>query len=43
MQIEAFRAMAPARRVQMAIEMSELAIQISSAGAERRQKLYDAK
>ena len=36
MRIDALRKMPPARRVEMAIEMSEIAMQISAAGAERR-------
>ncbi|MFM7069108.1 MAG: hypothetical protein ACKOYM_06560 [Actinomycetes bacterium] len=36
LQIDAFRSMTPAQRIQLAVEMSEVAAQISASGASRR-------
>jgi hypothetical protein len=36
LQLNAIRSMTPARRIQIAIEMSEVAAKISAAGAVRR-------
>lgn len=41
LQLAAIRSMTPARRIEIAIEMSELAAQISAAGADRRARTSD--